>query len=125
MGQGVVPVRVINVTENTFTLRQEMKIGTLSTDVVVGLEAVAFSKQDELEVSGGWSVDTLLMQLGLDQKGLSMGETQAIRDLLAQYASVFSTGDHDLRRTHLTLHQISTRDAKPIKIPPRRVPLHL
>ncbi|XP_016429426.1 uncharacterized protein LOC107756730 [Sinocyclocheilus rhinocerous] len=58
---------------------QGMKIGTLSTDVVVGPEAVALSKQDELEVPGGWSVDTLLMQLGLDQKGLSMGETQAIQ----------------------------------------------
>lgn len=64
--------------------------------MVVGPEAVALSKQDMLAVPGGWSVDTPLMQLGLYQKGLSMGETQAIRDLLAQYASVFSTGDHDL-----------------------------
>ncbi len=49
-------------------------------------------------------MDTLLMQLVLDQKGLLVGEIQAIRELLAQYASVFSTGDHDLGRTHQTLH---------------------
>ena len=28
-------------------------------------------------------------------------------------------------RTHLTLHQIDTGDAKPVKLPPRRVPIHL
>lgn len=39
--------------------------------------------------------------------------------------SVFSTGDHDLGRTHLTLHQNNTGDAKPFKLPPCLVPLHL
>lgn len=38
---------------------------------------------------------------------------------------MFSTGDTDLGRTKLTLHQIDTGDAKPVKLPPRRVPLHL
>lgn len=39
--------------------------------------------------------------------------------------SVFSEGEGDLGRTHLTLHQIETGDAKPVKLPPLLVPLHL
>lgn len=38
--QGVLPVRVINVSEDTLTLRRGMKIGTLLTDVTVSQDSV-------------------------------------------------------------------------------------
>ena len=51
------------------------------------------------------------------------GEKKAIGNLLLQFQQVFSKDDNDLGRTHLVEHEIDTGDSKPIKIPPRRMPL--
>lgn len=124
--QGSVPVRVINVTNEALTLREGMKIGMLHTDIEVANKAEHLGGSDESKVlQGSWSVDTLLTQLGLNHKGFEAQEMAAIRDLLLRNLTVFSKGDHDLGRTHFTLHQIDTGGAKPVKLPPRRVPLHL
>ena len=119
--KGVMPVRVINVTETELMLKQGTKIGTLFTDVTVGPEAVGAG-------GGGcpvWSVDALMAQFGLEEKELSPTELRSVKDLLQRHAPIFSTGETDLGRTHRTLHQIDTGDARPIKMAPRRVPLHL
>ena len=77
VNKGVMPVRVINVTENELMLRQGTKIGTLCTDITVGPEAVG--------VEGGerppWSVDALMSQFGLEEKELSPTELRSVRDL--------------------------------------------
>jgi len=52
---------------------------------------------------------------------LSEAQTKVMRQLLAQYADVFSSGNMDLGRTSLVKHTIYTRDGPPIKQPPRRV----
>ena len=50
-------------------------------------------------------------------------EKKALGNLLWQFQQVFSKDDNDLGRTHLVEHEIDTGDSKPIKIPPRRMPL--
>lgn len=50
-------------------------------------------------------------------------QSQALRQLLLQYQQVFSSGPKDVGRTDLVKHKIETGDARPIKIPPRRIPL--
>lgn len=72
-----------------------------------------------------WTTDTLFTHLGLHQKGFEARELSAISDLLCKNLSVFTSEENDLGRTHLTLHQIDTGEAKPVKLPPRWVPLHL
>lgn len=120
---GVMPVRVINVTEEAHTLRDGMKIGVLSTNIEVGEGA------EEVEQGGGvktsWSADALISYLGLDSRGFDAAQMHAIGQILEHYNQLFSTGDTDLGRTHLVSHQIDTGSAPPIKIAPRRVPLHL
>lgn len=124
--QGSVPVRVINVTNEALTLKGGVKLGLLHTDIEVANKAEHWGATESSRASPGlWEVDTLLRHLGLHQKGFEALELAAIRDLLLRNLSAFSTGDHDLGRTHRTLHQIDTGDAKPVKLPPRRVPLHL
>ena len=124
--QDSVPVRVINVTNEALTLKGGMKLGMLHTDIEVANRAEHLGGTDNSGApSGSWSVDSLLSHLGLHQKGFEVQELAAVRDLLRRNLSVFSTGDHDLGRTHLTLHQIDTGNAKPVKLPPRRIPLHL
>lgn len=117
--QGVLPVRVINVTDDTHVLKRGMKVGKLFFDVVVEGSGVAI---DSSPIS---SVDTLMDRLNLREKGFGETETRAVRELLSKNSSVFSMGDADLGRTKLITHQIETVDVKPIKLPPRRVPLHL
>jgi hypothetical protein len=58
-------------------------------------------------------------------EGLSAAETKQVKDLLLEYADVFSSGPEDLGHTGLVKHHISTGDATPIKQPPRRMPLSL
>ena len=46
-------------------------------------------------------------------------EAQEVYELLCEFADTFSEGAHDLGRTDLVKHQINTRDAVPIRQPPR------
>jgi len=50
---------------------------------------------------------------------------QDIEKLLLEYQDIFSKDEFDLGCTHLAEHHIDTGDHKPIKQPPRRVPLAL
>ncbi|CAG2222543.1 unnamed protein product [Mytilus edulis] len=50
-------------------------------------------------------------------------EQEAIVSLLQKYSAAFSVNDTDLGLTHLVEHTIDTGEAKPVKQPPRRVPL--
>ena len=56
-------------------------------------------------------------------EAMSVEEEAAVKDLLVSFADVFSTHEDDLGLTHLIEHVIDTKDAAPIKHPPRRVPL--
>lgn len=123
VNQGRVPVRVINVTEDPLILKQGMKIGTLFTDITV-MDSID-DRGEELSGMLPCSGNSLIKELGLEERGLSPAQLQSVYDLLHRHASVFSTSDTDLGRTHLTTHSIDTGDAKPIKMVPRRVPLHL
>ena len=96
--QGVLPVRVINVTDDTHVLKRGMKVGKLFFDVVVEGGGVAI---DSSPIS---SVDTLMDRLNLQEKGFGETETRAVRKLLSKNSSVFSMGDADLGRTKLKLH---------------------
>lgn len=72
-----------------------------------------------------WTVDRLITYFGLNQKGFAPSDMTDIRTLLQKNLSVFSAGERDLGRTRLMLNNIDTGEVKPVKLPPRRVPLHL
>ena len=46
-----------------------------------------------------------------------------IAGLLHDFQCVFSKDENDLGYTHLVEHEIDTGDTKPVKVPPRRMPL--
>ena len=58
-------------------------------------------------------------------EGKTPEDKQVILDTIKRFADVFSRDDTDLGRTHLTVHEIPTGDAPPVKQPPRRVPMAL
>ena len=47
------------------------------------------------------------------------------RNFLFHYAYVFSAGGNDIGRCDILKHQIPTGDNRPIKLPPRQIPIHL
>ena len=53
-----------------------------------------------------------------------MLQRQKVAILLGEYHDVFSSSDNDLGKTSLAEHRIETGDNKPVKVPPRRVPIH-
>jgi hypothetical protein len=50
-------------------------------------------------------------------------EKQLVAELLIEYQDTFSKDDNDVGRTDLVEHVIETGDARPVKQPPRRVPI--
>ncbi|UYV63183.1 K02A2.6-like [Cordylochernes scorpioides] len=62
-------------------------------------------------------------KLELDSKDLSEEEARNARAFLKKNQDVFSSGDGNLGRTDLVQHRIYTGDARPIRQPPRRLPM--
>ena len=60
---------------------------------------------------------------GMSTEGKTIPHKKAIGQMLCQYQDVFSKDEFDLGETHLVEHHIETGNARPIKLPPRRVPL--
>jgi len=56
------------------------------------------------------------------QPEVTSEQRDKVRDLLIQYRSILSLGDHDVGRTHLVEHTIDTGDHRPIRQPLRRQP---
>jgi hypothetical protein len=57
------------------------------------------------------------------QDQLANDQMEKLKGLLVSNQSVFSMFKFDLGLTNLVQHKIDTKDEKPVKIPPRRVPL--
>ena len=55
--------------------------------------------------------------------GLTESQGDQLKSLFLEYADVFAKSPDDLGETDIVQHEINTGSAKPIKLPPRRVPL--
>ena len=56
--------------------------------------------------------------------GLSGEQGADVSRLIDDFSDVFSSGDDDLGQTNLVEHTINTGDSRPVKVPPRRIPIH-
>jgi hypothetical protein len=54
---------------------------------------------------------------------LGVGEIRELEGLIAAYEDVFATQSGDYGRTNRVYHRIDTGEARPIRQPPRRLPL--
>jgi hypothetical protein len=54
---------------------------------------------------------------------LTNGEIQGFEEILTEYEDIFAEADEDNGRTNKVYHGIDTGDARPIRQPPRRIPL--
>ena len=69
VANGAVPVRVINVTDEPLPLKQGMRVGTLYTDIEVEGADSGLQVECEGEPVPAWSVEGLLAQFGVEERG--------------------------------------------------------
>ena len=57
-------------------------------------------------------------------KDLDLGQRKDLANLLSEFSDVFAASSSDLGRTDVVRHEIDTGDARPIRQPARRLPIH-
>lgn len=115
-----VPVRVLNPTSHKCLLKKGAKIAKChAADVIINLDDNGEMKNALDNTSDDYVSDTW-MQLS---SSLTKTEQSKARKLLRKYSSLFTKEGQDAGRTNMVTHQIDTGDAKPIRQPPRSVPL--
>ena len=134
-----VPLRVMNPFNHSLMLYQDAVIGTaediqdcIVREVVTDLAEIrnVTECQGGIENQSGTCNNEILPQhlQALYENSitsLSNSEKQEYRTFLLTYQDVFSKDEWDLGQTNLAEHEIDTGSHKPVKQPPRRVPIAL
>ena len=119
---GNVPIRILNSFSHTLTLHKECLIGFLEN---VTMESSTGHKVCTIGTSSKESdvPEHLKNMFNESCSNLNDEQKDKFKNLLMKYQSSFSKSSNDLGRTELAEHKIETGKAKPIKQPPRRIPL--
>ena len=113
------PVRILNLTDKEKRIKKGASIA-----VCEPVQSVLRLKESPAEQQQAAKLPELLKELyRASTDGLTPNQQTQVYNLLCEFADVFSQGPHDLGRTDLVQHRINTRDASPIRQPPRRLPL--
>ena len=130
-----VKIRVLNPFDKEISIKQDSILGTANaidpvTDILADL---GNEDQSEPNISERPTIrrtnlirplpSHLLDLYARSCQGRTPDEKSAIEEILDKYQHIFSKDDCDLGRTHLAEHTIDTGDARPLRQPPRRVPI--
>ena len=125
----MVPVLIANLSDSPTRLQAGTYIGNCEPVQIVDHMSHKVPDPDQLRTDQvkGSEFDALPSHLSdlLERSsvGLTLDERAEVRKLLLEFSDVFSSGDHDIGRTSLAEHSITTGDSRPIKVPPRRLPV--
>ena len=118
----VVPVRMVNVTEEKRKVLVGSELAKCETanfvvcsDFENGFQESKYSKEMPKHLTELYE--------GSTKDLVDENQRRKVFDLLCENADVFSSDSSDLGRTGIVKHRIITGSAKPIKQPPRRLPL--
>ena len=134
--KGVVPIRVMNPGDLTVVLQRDTNLAIASPvgdvrpvrEEKLSLPVNQVSKRENADDTGvTFGPLPEHLQSLHEKSGENLTEEQRIklRALLLNYSSVFSSGSKDIGRTGLIKHHIKTGDNKPVRLQPRRIPIHL
>ncbi|XP_062588198.1 uncharacterized protein LOC134249845 [Saccostrea cucullata] len=116
---------VFNPTKETIILKKNARVASLQTiDSVLDCKSIQ-NEESDLKLTDAQALPEHLRQL-LDQVSSNFTEhqSQMLKSVLVHYSDVFIEPGGSLGRTDLVKHTINTGDARPIKLPPRRLPIH-
>ena len=125
-----VPVRVLNVQNNSVRLLKGIHLGKL-TEATREIKQVGNGEEKDAKILGGhYSVNSytdipsnLVDTIGKSSKDMTSMQCQSPTELLCRYENVFSREEYDLGTFTAIKHQIDTGNAKPIRQPARRNPI--
>ena len=122
-----VKILVANVTESPIKIRAGTAVGTCEEVELLPdtLEANGEDHNRSVIRTGVETLPTHLARL-LDEssRDLTSEQSEKVRNLLSNYSDVFSSNDQDLGQTSVIEHRIDTGESRPVKTPPRRIPIH-
>ena len=113
-----VPLRFINPSDEP----QHLYRGQVAACCEEALVDESSPIEDYVDADGRQVPPHIAPLLESCQERLAPEQMIIVRDLLCKYENAFAKSDEDLGETDLEMHRIDTGDAKPIKIPPRRMP---
>ena len=102
-------------------------INIKSGTVLAIAEAVDEVEADisQSEVTGGPDLPSHLLDLfDRSSKNLSAEQRGKLKHFLIHHQCAFSRSDDDVGRTSLVKHQIDVGESKPVRVQPRRIPMH-
>jgi len=119
-----IPVRVMNVRKEPFTVKAEVCLANLQPVSVVGFFHITDRGEQEVKSSTSSLKTPAFAQKLIDGVDISLPDStrRVLMDILMQHADVFSQSDDDLETTDIVTHSIDTGDAKPIGERLRRYP---
>ncbi|KAJ8017967.1 hypothetical protein HOLleu_44301 [Holothuria leucospilota] len=126
----VIPLRLMNPSDRPITLYEGTVVGEChSAEIVKGANPETVNCRVVTEKTDtGRDPNKIQEHLReLAEKScehLTDAEGAKVRELLINNADVFARSKEDLGRTDLVQHTINTGTAKPIRQPPRRLPIH-
>ena len=118
----VIPLNLINVSDKPRTIYKNTCAAMGQT--VIDQDIIPIENLPRLESECEEAIPNQF-QVILDrcQDQLANDQMEKLKSLLVNNQSVFSMFKFDLGLTNLVQHKIDAKDEKPVKIPPRRVPL--
>jgi transposase InsO family protein len=110
-----IPIRVLNTSTHVINVKENEDLTECESTEVLN---------DSVFQNNGNAMPEHIKDLleGID-KDVTQTEQERLRDILKQYADVFSSSEFDLGRTGIVKHEIDTGSARPIKQMLRRQPI--
>jgi hypothetical protein len=122
LANDVVSLRLINVSDKPQTIYKNTCAAMGQT--VLDQDSIPIGNLPRLESECEEAIpDQFQVILDRCHDQLANDQLEKLKGLLVSNQSVFSMFKFDLGLTNLVQHQIDTKDEKPVKIPPRRIPL--
>ena len=116
--QEVVPVRILNLSDDTKVVYK----GTYLADINPVCATLQPGASNMSKPNLTKELDSLLQR---SSQYLDANQQQGARNFLREYEHLFAKDNMDLGETNKVQHDINTGNALPIKQPIRRVPVHL
>ena len=119
---GSIQIRVVNLGYEPFTVYK----GTVAA-IYESITEPSIKSLDKISVNNTSLQESLPVHLMpvFDKTDISLSEEQklTVQQLLVKHQNLFSKDADDIGRTHLVEHTIDMGNAKPVKLPPYRIPL--
>ena len=121
---GRLPVHLINSSSEEIVINQGSLIATVVQVEEEDLQPTGQVYYRRATTAG--EMDVEMQKLYQDcAKDLSPVQAEKVKSLLVNFRDAFACTGEPLGRTNLVQHEIRTGDARPVRVPPRRLPIHM